>query len=87
MNKEEFFISECRFFSRLDVRLIALSNLLNEHENVLLATVGSKKEELDKVRKFHKDIVSSLIKEDKETVDYYTKYFEKLEKEQNNDTN
>ena len=85
MNKEELFISECRFFSRLDIRLIALSNLLNEHENVLLATVGSKKEELDKVRKFHKDIVSSLIKEDKETVDYYTKCFEKLEKEQNNE--
>ena len=85
MNKEELFISECRFFSRLDVRLIALSHLLNEHESVLLATVGSKKEEIDKVRKFHKDIVSSLIKEDKETVDYYTKYFEKLEKEQNNE--
>lgn len=85
MNKEELFISECRFFSRLDIRFIALSNLLNEHENVLLATVGSKKEELDKVRKFHKDLVSSLIKEDKKTVDYYTKYFDKLEKGQNNE--
>lgn len=85
MNKEELFVSECRFFSRLDIRLITLSNLLNENENVLLAIVGSKKEEIDKVRKVHKDIVSSLIKEDKETVDYYTKYFEKLEKEQNNE--
>ena len=85
MNKEELFISECRFFSRLDIRLIALSALLNEHENVLLAAVGSKKEEIDKVRKFHKDLVSSLIKEDKETVDYYPKYFEKLEKEQNDE--
>lgn len=85
MNKEELFISECRFFSRLDVRLIALSNLLNEHENVILSTSGSKKEEIDKVRKFHKNIVSSLIKEDKETVDYYTKYFENLEKGQNNE--
>lgn len=73
MNKEELFMSECRFFTRLDIRIATLSNLFQNMENAMFATAGAKEQTQKEMDKFHKEVISIMIKNDRETNDFYLK--------------
>lgn len=76
MNKEELFMSECRFFTRLDIRIATLSNLFQNMENVMLATAGAKDEIKKDIAKFHEEAIAIMIENDRKTNDFYSNLME-----------